>query len=518
MLEYIVLGVAAFAAGFAVSYSYLARKGSLEEERIRKEAEEILGKARKESEIIIKDAQLKAKDIVYQAKAEMEKELERKKRKIAEEEKKLVERERALDKRESMISFKEKELSKREEEVRKEGERVEELKRRCEELEKKLISEIEEIAQMTREEAKERLIKEIEREAKLEAAKKLRRMEEEIREIADKKAKEIIATAIQRYSGDYVAEHTVSVVNLPSEDMKGRIIGREGRNIRAFEASTGVNIIIDDTPEAVVITSFNPLRREIARMALEKLIKDGRIHPGRIEEVVEKTKEEFDRMLREYGEQAQFDLNLHGIHPELLKLIGSLKYRTSYGQNIYQHSMEVAYLAGMIASELGVDPKLAKRAGLLHDIGKAVDHEVGGSHAKIGAELAKKYGENEKVVHAILAHHEEEPVTDILDIIIQAADAISGARPGARRETLETYLKRLEDLEKIAYSFPGVEKAYAIHAGREIRVIVESESVSDDEAFMLSRDIAKKIEETLSYPGQIKVTVIREVRAVEYAL
>ncbi len=517
MLEYIALVLVSGGIGAFISYLAVSRKKQMEAERAREEAREILEKAKRESEIILKDAQLKAKDIVYQARAESEREMEKRKRKINEEERRLAERERALDKRENMLSFKEKELSEREEELKKKEVEIIQLKDRYEEMEKRLIQEIEKAAKMTQEEAKEKLIKMIEKEAKAEAAKKLRKMEDEIKEIADKKAKEIIATAIQRYSGDYVAEHTVSVVSLPSEDMKGRIIGREGRNIRAFEAATGVNIIIDDTPEVVVISSFNPLRREIAKMALEKLIKDGRIHPGRIEEVVEKTRKEFDKMLKEFGEQAQFDLNLHGIHPELLKLIGSLKYRTSYGQNIYQHSMEVAYLAGMIAAELGVDQGMAKRAGLLHDIGKAVDHEVEGSHARIGAELARKYGENEKVVHAILAHHEEEPVKDVLDVIIQAADAISGARPGARRETLESYLRRIEELEKIAYSFPGVEKAYAIHAGREIRVIVESEEVSDEEAFMLSRDIARKIQDSLTYPGQIKVTVIREVRAVEYA-
>ncbi len=516
MLYIVVAVVSGLVGAFGYQF-YLKSKGSSRLVEAERRAKEILEEAKRKSEIMLKDTELKAKDIVYQAKSQAEKESERARKRILEEEKRLSERERSLDKRESMLSFKERDLERKEVKLRELEESLEVARKECEELKDRLSKEIERVAQMTKEEAKEMLIGEVEREAKAEAARRLRKIEDEIKEAADRKAKDILATVIQRYSGDYASEHTVTVVSLPSEDMKGRIIGREGRNIRALESLTGVDIIIDDTPEAVVISSFNPLRREIAKMSLEKLIKDGRIHPGRIEEVVEKTKEEFDKLLRKYGEEGQFDLNLHGIHPELLKLVGSLKYRTSYGQNIYQHSMEVAYLAGMIASELGMDLKLARRAGFLHDIGKAVDHEVEGSHAKIGAELAKKYGESEDVVHAILAHHEEVPVKGPLDFIIQAADAISGARPGARRETLESYLRRLEDLERIAYSFPGVDKAYAIHAGREIRIMVESDSVNDDEAFILSRDIAKKIEENLTYPGQIKVTVIREVRAVEYA-
>jgi ribonuclease Y len=354
-------------------------------------------------------------------------------------------------------------------------------------------------------------------EARLEAGKKIRSMDEEFKEEASLKARKMIALAVQRYAADYVAEHVVTAVPLPSEEMKGRIIGREGRNIRAFEAATGIDIIIDDTPEAVILSGFNPVRREVARIALTRLVQDGRIHPARIEETVEKVAKEVDELVREAGEQALFDLGLHGIHPELIKLIGRLKYRTSYGQNIYTHSLEVAFLCGMIASELGLSAKVAKRAGLLHDIGKAVDHEIEGPHALIGADLAKKYGEASRVVHAIAAHHEDESPHDILPILVQAADALSGARPGARREMLANYLKRLEDLEKIAKSFSGVEKSYAIQAGREIRIIVENQKISDDSATVLARDIAKKIETELSYPGQIRVTVIRETRAVEYA-
>jgi len=326
-----------------------------------------------------------------------------------------------------------------------------------------------------------------------------------------------MALAIQRYAGEYVAERTVSVVALPSDEMKGRIIGREGRNIRALEAATGIDLIIDDTPEAVILSGFNPVRREVAKIALEKLIADGRIHPGRIEEVVAKAEAEVEQAIKEAGDQAAFDLGVHGIHPEILKLIGRLRYRTSYSQNVYMHSLEVAFLCGIMAAELGVNVKQAKRAGLLHDLGKAVDHEVEGSHAVIGAEIARKYGETPKIVHAIMAHHEDEKPNSILAVLVQAADALSGARPGARREMMETYVKRLEDLERIATSFNGVTNSFAIQAGREIRVMVSSELVNDDQAVVLAKDVAKKIEAEMTYPGQIKVHVIRETRAVEYA-
>jgi ribonuclease Y len=370
---------------------------------------------------------------------------------------------------------------------------------------------------MSSEEAKRVLMESMEEEAKHEAAKRIKRIEDETKETADKKAKEIISLAVQRYAGEYVAEQTVSVVSLPNEEMKGRIIGREGRNIRALEAATGVDLIIDDTPEAVILSGFNPVRREVARISLERLVSDGRIHPARIEEIVQKVEQEVETTIREAGEQATFDVGVHGIHPELIKLIGRLKYRTSYAQNVYQHSLEVAFLCGIMASELGINVKQAKRAGLLHDIGKAVDHEVEGPHGKIGADLAKKYGESPAIVHSIAAHHEEEKPESILDVLVEAADALSGARPGARREMLETYVKRLEDLEKIATSFQGVEKSYAIQAGREIRVLVQPERISDEASTILSRDIARKIEKELTYPGQIKVTVIREMRAVEIA-
>ncbi len=337
------------------------------------------------------------------------------------------------------------------------------------------------------------------------------------REAAARKAQEVISLAVKRYSGDYVAEKTVSVVNLPNEEMKGRIIGREGRNIRAIEAATGIDIIIDDTPEAVILSGFNPVRREVAKIALERLIEDGRIHPARIEEMVEKVNKEIEASIKEAGEQAAFDVGVHGIDPELVKLVGRLKYRTSYAQNVLQHSREVSFICGIMAAELGLNAKQAKRAGLLHDIGKAVDHEIEGPHALIGADLAKKYNEAAAVIHAIAAHHEEVQPDSVLSILVQAADTLSGARPGARQEMLESYVKRLDDLEKIALSFNGVNKSFAIQAGREIRIMVEGKVVDDDQSFTLCKDIAKKIEKELSYPGQIKVTVIRETRAVEYA-
>ena len=415
-------------------------------------------------------------------------------------------------------------IEKRESEFEKKDRLLVQKEKDTQELKEKydlLISEqkkqLEYLAGISSQEAKELLLQAMENEAKHEAAKTIRRLENEAKEIADKKAKEIISLAIKRYAGDYVAEKTVSYVNLPNEEMKGRIIGREGRNIRAIEAATGIDLIIDDTPEAVILSGFNSVRREVARLSLERLISDGRIHPARIEEVVKKVSQEVEVAVREAGEAATFDVGVHGIHPEMIKLVGKLKYRSSYGQNVLQHSLEVAFLCGIMAAELGLNIKQAKRAGLLHDIGKAVDHEVEGSHAVIGADLAKRYGESNRVIHSIASHHEDIPLESILDVLVQAADTLSGARPGARKEMLETYVKRLEDLEKIAQSFEGIGKTFALQAGREIRIIVESEKVTDNDIYVLSKDIAKKIEECLTYPGQIKVTVIREIRAVEYA-
>ena len=370
---------------------------------------------------------------------------------------------------------------------------------------------------MTAEQAKDLLLRAMENEARYEGAKLIKRIENEAREEADKKSKKIIATAIQRYAGDFIAERTVSVVQLPNDEMKGRIIGREGRNIRALEAATGIDLIIDDTPEAVILSGFNPVRREVARLSLMRLIADGRIHPARIEDIVKKVTNEVDRTIKEAGEQAAFELGVHNLSNDLISNIGKLKFRTSYAQNVLQHSVEVGFLCGIMASELGLNQKLARRMGLLHDIGKAIDHEVEGPHALIGSKLAKKYGESPKVVHAIAAHHEDVPPSSVYALLVQAADSLSGARPGARKELLENYIKRLEDLENIANAHDGVANTYAIQAGRELRVIVESEKISDEKAVLLSRDIVKKIEEALTFPGQIKVTVIRETRAVEYA-
>jgi ribonuclease Y len=370
---------------------------------------------------------------------------------------------------------------------------------------------------MSAEEAKTELKESLLSEARHEAAKSIRDAEEEARKVADKKAKEIISLAIQRYAGEYVAEKTVTSVQLPGEEMKGRIIGREGRNIRAIEAATGIDLIVDDTPETVLLSGYNPVRREVARVSLERLIADGRIHPARIEEVVAKVTKEIEQEIKDAGEQATFDVGVHGIHPESVKLLGRLKYRSSFAQNVLNHSLEVAFLCGIMAAELGLNVKQAKRAGLLHDIGKAVDHEIEGSHATIGADLARKYGEPKEIVHAIAAHHDDVKPESIIAVLVQSADALSAARPGARREMLETYVKRLEDLERIATSFTGVSKCYAIQAGREIRIIVDNDRISDEDATLLSKDIARKVEKELSYPGQIKITVIRETRAVEFA-
>jgi ribonuclease Y len=515
-LYFIICTIVAVLGGIA---GFLLRK-RFSEARIvsaKEAAKHIIEEAEKEADILKKEALLQTKDKFYQEKAEFEKETVEKRQELQNLEKRIVQKESHLDKKVELIETKENEILRKERALTQQEKNVVEQEKKVAALLEKQRTQLENIAKMSSEEAKRLLMEAMENEAKHEAAKRIRRIEEETKEQADKKAKEIISLAVQRYAGDYVAERTVSVVNLPNEEMKGRIIGREGRNIRALEAATGVDLIIDDTPEAVILSGFNPIRREIARISLERLVSDGRIHPARIEEIVQKVEQEVETTVREAGEQAVFDVGVHGVHAELIKLIGRLKYRTSFSQNVYQHSLEVAFLCGIMASELGVNVKQAKRAGLLHDIGKAVDHEVEGPHGKIGAELARKYGEAPAIVHAISAHHEEEKPDSILDILVEAADALSGARPGARREMLETYVKRLEDLEKIAQSFPGVEKSYAIQAGREIRVIVQPERISDEDSAILSRDIARKIEKDLTYPGQIKVTVIREMRAVEVA-
>ncbi|MFH0996915.1 MAG: ribonuclease Y [Pseudomonadota bacterium] len=518
MNEYsIFISVACFVAGF-IAATWLKIK-SLKDKIIHAEedANRILEDARHRSETLTKEAQLEAKDVIFKMKSDFDLETKETRSEAKKKEKWLIQKEENIDRkveqserRDIEIAKKEKALNDREEEIEK---RNLEYKGLIEEQKQQL----EKISCMSSEQAKELLIRAMENEARYEGAKLIKRIEAETHEEAEKKAKKILSTAIQRFSGEFVSERTVSVVPLPGDEMKGRIIGREGRNIRALEAATGIDLIIDDTPEAVILSGFNPVRREVARLSLLRLISDGRIHPARIEDVVKKVTMEVDVTIKEAGEQAAFDLGVHGIHPDLIKHIGSLKFRTSYAQNVLQHSVEVGFLCGIMASELGLNSKLARRMGLLHDLGKAIDHEVEGPHALIGSKLAKKYGEAPKVVHAIAAHHEDVPPSTVYAFLVQAADGLSGARPGARKELLENYVKRLEELENIANSFRGVSNSYAIQAGRELRVIVESEVITDEEATLLSRDIVKKIEEMLTFPGQIKVMVIRETRAVEYA-
>lgn len=516
-LNVFYISIACFFLGALLTFIYFYFRDKWFMSTTRQEATKLLEQAKLDSDRVEKESKIQLKEQILQMKMELEKEFREKNKDLQASEKRLLAKEENLEKRMSLVDGKEEKNKKVEDDLLVKENKVKEemqlYKSKVEEAQRKL----ETLTGMTTEEAKRLQVELIVNDAKHEAARYIKQIEEDTKDEADKKAKYVISTAIQRYAGEYVAERTISTVNLPSDELKGRIIGREGRNIRAIEAATGVDLIIDDTPETVVISSFDPVRREAARLSIERLITDGRIHPGRIEEIVEKVKKELDKEVRETGEQAMFEVGVHGIHPELLKLIGSLKYRTSYSQNQYVHSMEVAFLAGAMAGELGMDVKTAKRAALLHDIGKAIDHSVEGSHASIGADMAKKYGEKPEIVHAIRAHHEEEKPETVLAFIVQAADALSGARPGARREMLESYVKRVEDLEKIAYSFTGVEKAFAIQAGREVRVMVKSEEISDEGAIVISRDIAKKIEEELSYPGQVRVTVIRETRAVGVA-
>ena len=477
----------------------------------------IVEEARKEAQAQKKEILLQGQNDLFNQKRELESEFKERERELKARDRKLQEQGERLEERLEKTTEKEHELLLTERELTRKERKLEEAQEELAVAIREQRQRLEEVSGLTAEEAKTRLFQEIESRTRHEAAKMMRLIEAEAREGADRKAKEIIASAIQRYAGDYVSEHTVTTVTLPSEDMKGRIIGREGRNIRALEAATGVDLIIDDTPETVILSAYSPLRRQVAKMALERLIQDGRIHPARIEDIVHKCEQELEVQIREVGEQATFDAGVHGIHPELVRYLGQLRYRTSFTQNVLQHSLEVSALCGMMAAELGMDVKKAKRAGLLHDLGKAVDHEVEGPHALIGADLAKKYNESKEIVHAIAAHHEDQRPETALAVLVQAADSLSGARPGARKELLENYVKRLEDLEGIASSFDGVAKAYAIQAGREIRVMVNSENVGDDETFLLCKGIAGKIEENLTYPGQIKVTVIRERRAVGYA-
>lgn len=501
-----IIAILSFLLGISLTNIWIAyrrKKLKIKTEAAYKEAQNILEKSKKDAEVLKKEAILEGKEEAHKLISQAEKEIKERREEIKEIEKRLLQKEDNIDKREKEIIQREKS--------------VENAKQEVDELLLRAKQSIEKAAGLTREEAKKLLLSDIEKEVRQDAAKIIREYEIKIKEECDRRAKEIIALAIQRCAIDQVTETTVSVVPLPSDEMKGRLIGREGRNIKTFESITGVDLIIDDTPEAVVISCFDPIRREISRIALEKLIADGRIQPARIEEVVEKARAEVEERIKQEGENAALKVGITGLHPEIIKLLGRLHFRTSYGQNVLQNSIEAALLAGMIAGELGVNVQLAKRAALLHDIGKAVSYEMDGPHAVIGADLARRYKESKGVVHAILAHHGDEEPQTIEAVIVQMADAISAARPGARGDTLEQYLKRLQKLEEVATTVQGVEKAYAIQAGREIRVIVKSDEVDDNTSSLIARDIAKKIEQNLDYPGYIKVTVIRETRAIEYA-
>ncbi|BHH84150.1 ribonuclease Y [Desulforhopalus sp. 52FAK] len=513
---FLFTGVGLLAGSFI---GFLLRKIIVEgnEKNIKTQSRQIIENAIVEADQLKKEALLQSKEAAYQVKQALEEELNAERDDLKDEQRQLKRKRDSLKREWDSFDRKQTDLLSKEQRLKAVEADWQEKHREIDSLVSTKRFELAKIAGIGQDEAKKLLMESLESEARMDAAKSLARIENEMKMEADRKGKNILALAISRYAGDYVADRTVSMVPLPSDEMKGRIIGREGRNIRAIEAATGIDIIIDDTPEAVILSGFNPVRREVARQALLQLIGDGRIHPGRIEEVVDKVTKELEVTMREAGEQATFDVGAHGVHMEIIKLLGRLKYRTSYGQNVLQHSLEVSFLCGIMASELGVDVKVAKRAGLLHDIGKAVDHEVEGSHAIIGRDLAKKYGEPDEVVYAIGAHHEDQPPLSVIDVLVQSADALSGARPGARKEMLQSYVKRLEDLEAIANDFSGVEKSYAIQAGRDLRIIVDSNKVKDEDATLLSQDIARSIESKLTYPGQIRVTVIRETRVVEYA-
>lgn len=506
VIAVVIVGVAAFFLGIFYRKNISEKiTGSAEEQ-----ATKIIDDAKKDAAASKKAALVEAKEEIQKSRHEMEREIRDRRNEMTRQERRLQQKEESLDKKMDALEKKDEVLSKKNKEL-------EQMQEDVAQIQKRQLEQLEKISGLSVEEAKDYLIRNIETEARYDAAKLVKAIETEAKEEADKRARMIVGMAIQKCAADHVAETTVSVVSLPSDEMKGRIIGREGRNIRTLETLTGIYLIIDDTPEAVVLSGFDPIRREIARIALEKLIQDGRIHPARIEETVEKARREVENTIKQEGERASFETGVHGLHPEIIKLLGKLKYRTSYGQNVLMHSIEVAQLAGVMAGELGVDIAMAKRAGLLHDIGKAVDHEQEGSHVDIGANIARKYREGNEVIHAIMAHHGDIEPTTLIACIVQTADAVSAARPGARRENLETYIKRLQKLEEIATSFNGVEKSYAIQAGREVRIMVKPDDVNDETIILLAKDIVKKIEQEMEYPGQIKVHVIREVRAIEYA-
>ena len=506
----ILVGLVALILGLLIGYIYRKNVGEKAIGSAEQKAKNLILDAEKKSESIKKEIVLEAKEDANRIRTSLDREVKDRRNELQRSEKRLVQKEEALDRKIDNIEKKEANITRKQEDLEKKNKELDSF------LEKQ-IQELEKISGYTQEEAKALLLSELEKDVRHDAALMIRNIEAEAKEEADKKAKYIITGAIQRCAADHVAESTVSVVSLPNDDMKGRIIGREGRNIIALETLTGVDLIIDDTPEAVIISAFDPVRREIARVALEKLILDGRIHPSKIEEMVEKATREVNQIMKEEGEQATFEVGIHNLHPELVRLLGRLKYRTSYGQNVLKHSIEVAHLAGLMAGELGLDVKLAKRAGLLHDIGKALDHEYEGTHVDIGIDILRKYKESQAVINGMAAHHGDYEPQSMEAVLIAAADALSAARPGARRETLEVYIKRLQQLESIATTTHGVEKAFAIQAGREIRIIAKPEQVRDDEVALLAREISKKIESELEYPGQIKVNVVRETRAIDYA-
>ncbi len=522
MTDYTLLaiaGVFGILLGYLVSHRVNKRYQSNRIEEIESDASRIIADAKRQSETMVKEAKLEAQDRFLKMKGDFEEETKDRQSELSKRENRAIQREENAERKVEQSERRERELGRKEKSSRQKETQLEERERECETLLEEQKERLEQISGLTAEEAKELLIGAMRNEARYEGAKYVKRIVNEHKEEADKKAKKIMATAIQRYASDFVAERSVSVVQLPSDEMKGRIIGREGRNIRVFQAATGIDLLIDDTPEAVTLSGFNPVRREVARLSLVKLISDGRIHPTRIEETVKKVEKEVHAAIKETGEQAAFDLGVHGIQRELVQYLGQLKFRTSATQNVLQHSIEVGFMCGIMAAELKLNQKLARRMGLLHDIGKAVDHEVEGPHALIGSRLAKRHGESPIIEHAIAAHHEDEgvPPDTVYAQLVQAADALSAARPAARKDVLENYIKRIEDLEKIANAFDGVTNTHAIQAGRELRVIVESDIVSDELAVLLSKDVVKKIEESMTFPGQIKVTVIRETRAVEYA-